>query len=267
MINKYKIATFELIPYGIALFDKNHNIISYNKYFDLIFLLSKNKTNADFKSVELKYINTNKPKIKHLSTGKIIEYSFKILDSNNYIMFVLDVTENFLQDQDLYYKANYDQLTGIPNRSLFEDRFNQAITISKRQNTKIAILFIDLDDFKYINDTYGHEAGDKVLITVSKRLLKYLRESDTVSRWAGDEFVIMLSDVKSIINISDLCERILKELNKKITYSKKNISLSVSIGISIYPDSSKSYLELIKNADRAMYKAKNSGKNKFIFYD
>ena len=98
-------------------------------------------------------------------------------------------------------------------------------------------------------------------------MLKYLRESDTVSRWAGDEFVIMLSDVKSTMNISDLCVRILKELNKKITYSKKNISLSVSIGISIYPDSSKSYLELIKNADRAMYKAKNSGKNKFIFYD
>ncbi len=167
---------------------------------------------------------------------------------------------------ELDHLAYHDTLTNLPNRALFFDRLSQAIKTAHRDNKKVALLFIDLDNFKEINDTFGHDTGDRVLQIIAQRLEQLVRESDTVARLGGDEFTIVLGELKHGEDSVVLADKILEAIQKPIEIEKHHFYLSCSIGIAIYPDDAQRAEELIKFADSAMYKAKKEGKNNFQFY-
>jgi diguanylate cyclase (GGDEF)-like protein/PAS domain S-box-containing protein len=170
------------------------------------------------------------------------------------------------QKEELDYQAHHDALTGLPNRILFNDRLEHSIKQNYRDNTKMALLFIDLDHFKEINDSLGHIIGDDVLKVITKRLKSIIRDVDTISRLGGDEFTIIISNIKDIQDISVLARKILKIIAKSIEIDTHELYVSSSIGISLYPDDGSEAQNLIKYADAAMYKAKNEGRNNFQFY-
>ena len=171
-----------------------------------------------------------------------------------------------MDTMEIQQKAYYDQLTGLTNKLLFNDRLNQNIYNAVRDDEQIAVLFIDLDNFKYVNDSMGHTSGDQLLKVVAKRLENCLRKSDTVSRWGGDEFTIILPKIKNVRDISLLCHRILNEELSNIVIENQELRITASIGIAIYPQDGEDVDTLIKNADTAMYKAKDKGKTQFRFF-
>jgi len=171
------------------------------------------------------------------------------------------------ENKILFQKATYDQLTGLYNRVFFISEFALSKARADRHKSKLAIMFIDLDGFKDINDSLGHEIGDEVLKEVANRIKKHVRESDIVARFGGDEFLILLDDVKNVQKISDIAEVILKEIKKPIVINDIENRVSASIGISIYPDDGEDVQTLIKNADMSMYKSKNAGKDRITFYE
>ena len=171
------------------------------------------------------------------------------------------------QKNILNHQAHYDTLTELPNRVLFNDRLEQAIEKAKRNSSKFALLFIDLDHFKEINDSLGHDFGDNVLKIVATRLKEAIRDEDTVARLGGDEFIVILEELSLIQDASVIATKILKALTKDINIENQTLYVSSSIGISIYPDDGNSTQDLLKFADSAMYKAKDDGRNNFQFYD
>ena len=184
-----------------------------------------------------------------------------------YTVIIRDITEIKKNEEKLKHQAYFDSLTGIPNRTLFLDRSEIALNQAKRSNEGLAVIFIDLDEFKVLNDTLGHDAGDIMLKTVSQRFIDCARKSDTVSRRGGDEFTILMPRIKNIDDTVKLAERILDSNNNAISIKDKMVFPKTSIGISIYPQDGDSIETLINNADKAMYNAKESGKNQFSFYN
>ncbi len=170
------------------------------------------------------------------------------------------------QSQLLNHQANHDSLTNLPNRMLFQDRISQSIKEAKRNNEQFALLFIDLDQFKKINDSLGHHVGDKVLIEAAIRLNALLREGDTLARLGGDEFTIILKNINSIQDASSVAQKIIDTMKEPIEISEKKLYISSSIGISMFPVDSLKDEDLIKFADVAMYKAKDEGRDNFQFY-
>lgn len=170
------------------------------------------------------------------------------------------------QKNELHHQANYDSLTGLANRDLFNDRLEQAIEKSRRNSTKMALLFIDLDHFKEINDSHGHKIGDEVLKVVTERFNKTIRREDTLARLGGDEFTVIIENLHQGQDASLLANKILKVLKKPITIGDNEFYVLSSIGISIYPDDGSSPANLLKYADAAMYKAKDEGRNNFQYY-
>lgn len=171
------------------------------------------------------------------------------------------------QRELLDYKKNHDTLTHLPNRTLLLDRLGQSIKIAKSESKNIAVLSIDLDQFKEINDSLGHEIGDKVLLEFSKRIKSKVEKTDTVSRLGGDEFCIVLHEIDDMIEITDFiyrCEEFIKEPFK---INEHQLYINMSIGISIYPHDGKKADVLLKNADAAMFRAKDNGRNQYSFYD
>ncbi|WP_261842497.1 putative bifunctional diguanylate cyclase/phosphodiesterase [Aliamphritea ceti] len=164
------------------------------------------------------------------------------------------------------YQANFDSLTKLANRNLFEDRFSQAIARARRDDSKVALLFLDLDRFKHINDTLGHSVGDELLQEASSRILDVLRESDTASRFGGDEFSVVLPDVKDSLVIEHIVGRILDRLSMPYRLEGNDAFVSASIGVTIFPDDGDSTGTLLRKADSAMYKAKERGRNNFQFF-
>jgi len=178
-------------------------------------------------------------------------------------------TESQIMEQkdSLYYQAHHDDLTELPNRTLFQDRLNQAMKKAKRAHSKVALLFIDLDHFKEINDSLGHDVGDEVLKVVTTRLNKCKRAEDTLARLGGDEFTIIVEDLHHVQGASFIAKKILESLSLSINVNDNALYVSSSIGISIYPDDGKSTQSLLKFADSAMYKAKDEGRNNFQYYN
>ena len=171
------------------------------------------------------------------------------------------------QKIQLAYQENHDSLTNLPNRILFLDRLKQAIQIGKRYNNYLAVLFIDLDHFKEINDSLGHNIGDKLLVEVAKRMKSVLRVSDTLSRFGGDEFTIIVNYINKVEDLSRIIQTIMDLFKKPIKIENNTLYVNMSIGISIYPNDAKEVNDLLKHADAAMYKAKESGRNTYCFYD
>ena len=168
--------------------------------------------------------------------------------------------------EGLSYLAQYDSLTGLANRNLFRERLGRALIRVDRNKSLVALMFIDLDRFKNINDTLGHDAGDKLLIEVSRRLEKCTRDGDTVARLGGDEFTVILEDIKHVDDAAVIARKILVAMEPAIKLSGYEVFVTPSIGITIYPLDDTSVNNLLKNADTAMYRAKERGRNGFQFY-
>jgi diguanylate cyclase (GGDEF)-like protein/PAS domain S-box-containing protein len=177
-----------------------------------------------------------------------------------------DVSSARAMSDQMTHSAQHDLVTNLPNRLLLNDRITQSIALGRRTKRPAAVLFLDLDRFKYINDSLGHDTGDKLLQSVSKRLLAGVRRSDTVSRQGGDEFVILLSQINHPEDAATCAKKILLSLSAHHSISGLDLHINGSIGISIYPEDGGDAETLIKNADTAMYHAKESGRNNFQFF-
>ena len=186
---------------------------------------------------------------------------------------VLDVTDRIKNEQlllaqknALAHQVHHDALTGLPNRLLFNDRLEHAISKAKSNNKQIAVFFIDLDHFKEINDSMGHDVGDEVLKIFAKRLTGSARGEDTLARMGGDEFMLIMEDVHGTQSASIVADKIIESVKTSILINEKSLYLTASIGISIYPQNGEDSYALIKNADTAMYRAKDKGRNNYQFY-
>ena len=179
---------------------------------------------------------------------------------------IRDITERKSYESQLERQANYDELTGLANRNLFQDRLNQALIFSRRHECGLAVLFIDLDNFKNINDSLGHDAGDALLTQVASRLTCSVREGDTVARLGGDEFVLLLSEIRAEDDVSAITQKLLKAMSAPFDIGGHELHITCSIGIASYPKDGKDRQTLLKNADAAMYRAKDLGRNNAQFY-
>jgi diguanylate cyclase (GGDEF)-like protein/PAS domain S-box-containing protein len=177
-----------------------------------------------------------------------------------------DVSKARAMVLEISHLAEHDALTDLPNRLLLNDRFTQAIAMARRNHKRVAVLFLDLDEFKQINDSLGHTIGDKLLQSVAARLLTCVRKSDTVSRWGGDEYVILLSEVGQAADATVSAAKILAELKGVHNVGEHRLHITASIGISTYPEGGEDAETLIKNADMAMYHAKENGRDNFQFF-
>lgn len=177
-----------------------------------------------------------------------------------------DITERKISEERIHYYATHDSLTALPNRFMFTELLNAALASARRHERKLAVLFIDLDRFKNINDTLGHEAGDKLLSKMAKRLKKTLRSSDVIGRLGGDEFVILVPELEDSRQAAAIARKVLSAAVKPVIVLGQECRVTASVGICIFPDGADSEQELMKNADIAMYRAKEEGKNTFQFY-
>ncbi|MEN8146804.1 MAG: diguanylate cyclase [Campylobacterota bacterium] len=213
------------------------------------------------KIIETKNLNNKIPVYSRDEIGELAENFNSMLDD-------LDKTHTELnrQKDSLAFKAHHDALTGLPNRALFNDRLEQAISKARRHKEKIALFFIDLDHFKQINDTLGHEVGDEVLKFFAKRLNASVRTEDTIARLGGDEFMVIMENLQNPEAISVVANKIVSIVKEPIVLSEQTLNLGTSIGISVYPQNGETPEVLIKNADIAMYKAKDEGRDNYQFY-
>jgi diguanylate cyclase (GGDEF)-like protein/PAS domain S-box-containing protein len=254
----------ETINENISMIYRQEDISTYTQYIPT--LMKKGIYNADMYFVK---------KSKELIP---ISFSLSLLkDENGNPIGVVSINKDNTQRKKaeaqldeqksiLYHQAHHDALTGLPNRVLLFDRLKQSIIKAKHHSEKLALFFIDLDKFKYINDSLGHDIGDSVLKIISKRLKNIVSTEDTVARLSGDEFTIILDDLKNLEDASILAEKILKILKEPMYIDNHTLYVSGSIGISIYPDDGTDGRDLLKYSDTAMYKSKEEGRNNFQFY-
>ncbi len=177
-----------------------------------------------------------------------------------------DITERMQTQEQLRFLAHHDALTELPNRTLLLDRLRQALARVRRGNRRLAVVFLDIDRFKNINDTLGHDIGDHLLQDMSQRLLGCLRDGDTVARFGGDEFVVLLDDLGSVTDVTGIALKILEVLKPPFLVGEATLHVTASIGISLFPNDGEDSGTLLKNADTAMYRAKDLGRNNYQFY-
>ena len=210
---------------------------------------------------------------------KIYYYEVRMMPvkSQEVIALIRDVTERKVAEEQIAFLAYHDSLTALPNSRLFKDRLEHAISQAERGNKILAIMFLDLDRFKLINDTMGHSAGDELLKITSQRLIEAVRKTDSIAlnangnassiaRFGGDEFTILLDDVENIQAIIRIAERIVENVSQPLMLERQEVHISTSIGIAIYPDDGKQADVILKHADSAMYHAKAQGRNNFQFF-
>jgi len=185
---------------------------------------------------------------------------------NGAVLTFKDTTQEKETEEKLLHLANFDYLTNISNRAYFHDALKKSIARVKRSNTTLAVMFLDIDHFKFINDQYGHDIGDLLLQNISQKLSGILREDDLISRMGGDEFAIILQDIPTRINVVNVAQKILKSVSDPLELNGIKIEVSTSIGISFYDPHSMNMDDLLKSADTAMYAAKSEGRNNFQFF-
>ena len=219
---------------------------------------------ADHYALEKRYIH----KDGHIVWVSLYVYLLKNPDGSpqRFVAAVVDITADKATHDRLEHLAHHDMLTGMPNRVLFSERVAQSLTLAERHHTRFALLQIDLDKFKPINDTYGHALGDKVLQESARRMSACLRESDTVCRIGGDEFVALVNDVQTPQDALTVAEKIRQSLNQPILADDETLSIAASIGVALYPDHGRDESTLAHNADGALYQAKAHGRNQVRLY-
>lgn len=284
-------ATLDSTADGILVIDQAVKIGSFNKRFvemwripdDIAASQDSNKALA-FISEQLKDPDTFLSKVNNLyaqpnaeshdilafKDGRIFErYSQpQYLDREivGRVWSYRDVTERVRAEEKIRYQAMHDLLTGLPNRVLFNDRLSLALANAHRRQGLLAVMFMDLDRFKTINDTLGHDFGDQLLQAIAKRLKDCLRESDTVARWGGDEFTLLLPEVIDVKEAANIAQRILQALKPAFNLEGHQLHITNSIGIALYPDDGEVAETLLKNADAALYRAKEQGRNNYQLY-
>lgn len=185
----------------------------------------------------------------------------------HYIFVLTDITAQKAAENELRYMANYDHLTGLPNRALLLERIEQAIARAERKKDNVALFFVDLDRFKKVNDTFGHASGDILLVEIAKRLTEVLRQDDSIARQGGDEFVVLLERFSSPDKLAKIAQKVIDAAEQPIQLKETIVSIGCSIGIAVYPQDGLNATELLKNSDIAMYHAKQSGRNHFQFFE
>jgi diguanylate cyclase (GGDEF)-like protein len=257
------------------LFDKRttfRDLISFNRYKNIYDVPEENFDDyLEEREQEIRN-GTIEPKEFRRRDGLVYQYQCVVLPDDGRMLTYFDITKHKNTEAELAKVvakvsdlANRDALTGLPNLRLFQERFLSTLSISKRKGWKAAIMFVDLDEFKKVNDSFGHEAGDRILKMVAKRLLETVRESDTVARIGGDEFLIIQTEVRDKATAARVAEKIVDKISKPFALDKHEIKIGASIGISMYPTNGDSSRELIKKADSAMYKTKFLGKRGYTF--
>jgi diguanylate cyclase (GGDEF)-like protein/PAS domain S-box-containing protein len=270
---------------GIIIVDANGNIVDVNPTFTKMTgytteevlgknprLLSSGRQTQEFYAAMWKSLNElghwegelwNRRKDGLIYLEKLVIRTLKDAHDNviNHVGIFTDITLSKAEQESVAHHAQHDYLTNLPNRLLFGDRFNQQLAMAKRHNKKFAVIFLDLDQFKPVNDTLGHQLGDKLLITVAGRLSSLVREIDTVSRFGGDEFAILVSEVNEHQDVTTLAEKILATLNQPFLLDGNTVNVSGSLGIAMYPDHGSDMESILGKADSAMYQAKRSGRN------
>ncbi len=219
----------------------------------------KKPFNAEFRIV------TSEGDIRTLSATALTDYD----ENGNPVKMTginRDITEQKKKDESIWRQANFDHLTGLPNRKLFHELLSQEIRSANRNKTQLFVLYLDLDGFKQINDSLGHDAGDELLCQVSSRIRQNLRESDEVSRLGGDEFAIILSDIESFNYAADVATKLIEEVALPYKLGQHEVFISTSMGITNYPKDATEASDLLKYADQSMYVAKAGGKNRFAFF-
>jgi diguanylate cyclase (GGDEF)-like protein/PAS domain S-box-containing protein len=276
---------------GIMITDKNGVLVYVNNAFTQIsgfssneavgvtpgYLLKSGKQDGAFYSYFWESIKKNgrwKGEVwNKRKNGEVFPESLNItaiVDTSSgeayYVGVIHDLTSEVRVEAELKHKANHDVLTGLPNRNLFGDRLQQAVIRAKRQESKFAVLFVDMDNFKHINDSMGHIVGDALLKEVSKRLMSCARDVDTVSRVGGDEFTLILEEVDGEAGISIVAARILEKVCQPCLLEGKELQITISVGIATFPENGSTAAELVKNADMAMYHVKEMGRNNFYYF-
>lgn len=198
-----------------------------------------------------------------LSIGAVKNVKGEVI---NYVSLFSDITQRKEAEQRIEFMAHYDALTRLPNRSLFSDRLKHALVLAQRNHSKVGLMFLDLDKFKEINDTLGHLAGDQLLQSVAERLQACVRESDTLCRQGGDEFMVLLEDINAPEDVTHIAEKIMAAMSKPHSLGDVQRTVSFSIGVALYPDHAADDEGLTRCADQAMYKAKQSGRNNCKLY-
>ena len=185
---------------------------------------------------------------------------------NHYVCLLFDISHLKESERKLYDLAHHDPLTTLPNRLLLEQQLSQALSRARRHQSCVAVLFLDLDNFKFINDALGHAAGDKLLCRVANTLRDAIREEDMVARIGGDEFIVIATDVRQPLDVAAIAQHLLDNINRRITIDDREIQVSASLGVAVYPRDGDDVATLIRNADSAMYRAKATGRKNYQFY-
>ena len=290
LISKLADKIFEHAAEGVMISDPAANIINVNKAFTQVTgysreevvgkspnLLNSGRQDAVFYRVMWQSLietghwqgeiwNRRKNGEIYLEWLSITSIMDNLGHTTHYVAIFSDITTIKANEERLHHLAYYDALTKLPNRILFNDRLNQAMARASRSNQMVAVMLLDLDRFKIINDTLGHMAGDTLLIDVARRVGGCMRESDTVARLGGDEFIVVLPDMDNINHASLVAQKIIDVLTQPFTLENQEVFITASIGISFYPSSGDNAETLVKAADIAMYHAKEQGRNNYQFY-
>ena len=259
--------------YDILGIDKTEQIYSYDHFLNIIH--PEDKSRVDMLVYDA--VCTKKPYDaihRLLMNNKLIKYVYEhaetLYDTDGkplkMIGIMQDITEQKQAEHRIDFLSHHDTLTGLPNRALAIDRLEQALIYAKRNKTKIALLHIDIDGFKTINDSLGYHMGDAIIKAVANKLQENLKETDTISRQGGDEFLVILPDINDADNISTIATRLIKKLNEAIIVDSHSLSSTVSMGIALSPDDGENFETLLQKADTAMHKAKESGGNAYCFF-
>ncbi len=282
----------EAVPDAIITLNNDYNIISINsaarklyghsenelKYTHIDILFSKDSINKFHNAIAHSHFEPNHSQdeskqqfIALHKSGNTFQIQCSLtpmvlFGEDSFLFIAKDITERKQYESRLTQLANFDSLTGLSNRALFHDRLEHAVSQAKRNSKRLGLIFIDLDRFKPINDTYGHQVGDLLLKTVAKRITRCIREGDTVSRLSGDEFTIIIEGIEQEEDSAIIAKNILAALRKPYNLNNNEFFITASLGITTYPEDDQNISNLIKNADTAMYRAKELGGDKYQFF-
>jgi diguanylate cyclase (GGDEF)-like protein/PAS domain S-box-containing protein len=281
-------ATLEATADGILVLDSFGNVVSFNEKFldiwelpastvgtddqELIHAVMSAVTEADAIALKavLKQSDTKQKACLKLENGKILEYQLQPQQLTGKVVGMVwsfrDVTEEKLSEATIRHQASHDRLTNLPNRFYFEQAFEVALQTSTVDTKSMAVMFLDLDRFKAVNDQFGHAIGDQLLQNIAQRLSGCLREQDVIARWGGDEFVILLPEMRGKDDVSEIASRLIDVCQPEFCLNETCLSITASIGIAVYPEDGLDIHTLIHNADTALYQSKRSGRNNYQYY-